>query len=111
MSEVTDPCADCGHPRRNHGDRAVAACVPNPRWMPTPTVIGYGGASDRCPCTGWRTMHTVAQWHEAIEAALKAHDVEAVPGLLKRMALEHPDEAIRLLEAMKATLVDAKVDS
>lgn len=46
----------CGHPARNHGDRAVAACVPDE--IRHYASIGGDGKlmpiPQHCFCTGWR---------------------------------------------------------
>ena len=52
---------------------------------------------------------TLAGWHAAITAALKAHDIEAVPQLLALMAVNgYPREAEDLRQLMLATPREAK---
>ena len=46
----------CGHPIKSHGDRAVAACVPE-EIHHFASIGGDGGlmpVSQRCYCAGWR---------------------------------------------------------
>jgi hypothetical protein len=52
--------------------------------------------------------YSVAQYHGAISAALRAHDMEAVHALLCHMAVRHPREAEYLRDLM---LLAARSDS